>query len=717
MTTELLAVPHVGAPHVGASHAGRAAEAGRAPASVPLDLAPPVLGSLSPSRAGDFMTCPLLFRYRTIDRLPSTPTPAATRGTVVHAVLERLYDLPALERTLEAAASLVQPEWERLLEAEPACGELFDDEAALTAWLGSARDLLAGYFSLEDPTRLEPAERERLVEVVLPGGLRLRGIVDRLDEAPTGELRVVDYKGLAVDTPLPTPTGWTTMADVEVGAELIGSDGRPCRVTVKSQVHRRPCYEVRFTDGTIVVCDNVHLWSVHVPHSADDGWDERVLDTDALYRLESERPSGARARRRPFVRATRPLELPEAELPIDPWLLGAWLGDGATRNAVITVGHADRADMLTLLKQHWPGTVDVAAWSERSVALAVSLGRPRKDLCPYGHDAWRMVERAGRAPYRRCAKEWDHSSLSRWNASLSELLSRNGLSGRKHVPAAYLRASRAQRLALLQGLMDTDGHWSVRRGRAVLVTTTPDLARAARELVQSLGGSASLFTKGYTTQRGDRTVHRVEFRPTGFNPFQLPRKAVLVDEWCAQRPARQGVPSEQRRTIASITPVPSVPTQCVKVDAADALYLCGQGLVPTHNTGRAPGEMFEGKALFQMKFYALVLWRTRGVVPSLLQLMYLGDREVLRYSPDEADLLAVERKLLALWAAIETATARREFLPRPSKLCGWCDHQALCPSFGGTPPPFPEVVPGPGEPLPHQRAAVEAQRARQASST
>ncbi len=115
-----------------------------------------------------------------------------------------------------------------------------------------------------------------------------------------------------------------------------------------------------------------------------------------------------------------------------------------------------------------------------------------------------------------------------------------------------------------------------------------------------------------------------------------------------------------------------------------------------------------------MKFYALVLWRTTGTVPRLLQLMYLGDREVLRYSPDEADLLATERKLLALWEAVERATQLREFRPRPSKLCGWCDHQALCPSFGGTPPPFPEVVPGPDVPLPHQRAAVLRAQEREA---
>src|SRR5688572_11994351 len=135
-----------------------------------VDLPVPVLGSLSPSRAGDFMTCPLLFRFRTIDRLPQAPSSAATRGTIVHAVLERLYDLPAAERTLDAAAALLRPEWDKLVEAEPEAAGLFEDAESLSAWLDSARELLAGYFTLEDPTRLEPAERERLVEVVLPGG-------------------------------------------------------------------------------------------------------------------------------------------------------------------------------------------------------------------------------------------------------------------------------------------------------------------------------------------------------------------------------------------------------------------------------------------------------------------------------------------------------------------------------------------------------------------
>jgi putative RecB family exonuclease len=150
--------------------------------------------SLSPSRASDFMTCPLLYRFRVIDRLPQRPSSAATRGTVVHSVLERLFDLPAAERTVEQASTMLRPEWDRLLEDEPEVGELFADDAARDEWLEGASGLLDAYFALEDPQRLEPAERELYVECDLDRGLRLRGYIDRLDVAPGGELRVVDYK-------------------------------------------------------------------------------------------------------------------------------------------------------------------------------------------------------------------------------------------------------------------------------------------------------------------------------------------------------------------------------------------------------------------------------------------------------------------------------------------------------------------------------------------
>ncbi|MEU3932298.1 RecB family exonuclease [Streptomyces sp. NPDC029044] len=153
--------------------------------------------SLSPSRASDFMQCPLLYRFRVIDRLPEKPSEAATRGTLVHAVLERLFDAPAAERTPPRAKSLIPGQWDRLRETRPEVVELFADDPQgerLARWLGEAEQLVERWFTLEDPSRLEPAERELFVEAELESGLRLRGIIDRVDVAPTGEVRIVDYK-------------------------------------------------------------------------------------------------------------------------------------------------------------------------------------------------------------------------------------------------------------------------------------------------------------------------------------------------------------------------------------------------------------------------------------------------------------------------------------------------------------------------------------------
>ncbi|TFV62542.1 Dna2/Cas4 domain-containing protein [Geodermatophilus sp. DF01-2] len=187
---------------------GQPADAAASSSGAPVDeTAAPRRPSLSPSRAADFKTCPLLYRFRTIDRLPERKSLAAVRGTLVHTVLERLYDLPARQRTVEAARELLAPAWEEL-RADPEVAELFAEDVAageaspeqsldassLEAWLASAGRLVETYFSLEDPSRIEPHGREELVEVTLPDGLLLRGYVDRLDVAPNGAIRVVDYK-------------------------------------------------------------------------------------------------------------------------------------------------------------------------------------------------------------------------------------------------------------------------------------------------------------------------------------------------------------------------------------------------------------------------------------------------------------------------------------------------------------------------------------------
>ncbi len=178
--------------------------------------------SLSPSRAADFKACPLLYRLRTIDRLPQRPSAAAARGTLVHAVLERLYDLPTAARTAEAAKAMVAHEWTKLSAAEPVLRQIVTelrdraatsqpdldvsvgtdlpdidpdtDDDVIGRWLSSAGDLLDSYFTLEDPTRIQPVGRELTVEFDLGDGPVLRGIIDRLDATADGDLRVVDYK-------------------------------------------------------------------------------------------------------------------------------------------------------------------------------------------------------------------------------------------------------------------------------------------------------------------------------------------------------------------------------------------------------------------------------------------------------------------------------------------------------------------------------------------
>ncbi|MCP2330037.1 RecB family exonuclease [Actinoalloteichus caeruleus] len=153
--------------------------------------------ALSPSRASDFKQCPLLYRLRAVDRIPEKPSKAQVRGTVVHAVLERLFALPPEQRTEERARELVEPAWKEVVEEQP---ELLDqlfggaEDPELTGWLATAEKLLGGYFTLEDPTRFQPEACELLVETELESGVLIRGYLDRLDVAPTGEIRVVDYK-------------------------------------------------------------------------------------------------------------------------------------------------------------------------------------------------------------------------------------------------------------------------------------------------------------------------------------------------------------------------------------------------------------------------------------------------------------------------------------------------------------------------------------------
>lgn len=149
--------------------------------------------ALSPSRASDFRQCPLLYRFRAVDRIPEAPSIAQVKGTLVHSVLEELYALDAAERVRARAEGMVGPAWAAMAAEDPALNELVAD-GQRAGFLADAMALVANYYTMEDPTQFEPESCELRVEAELPDGVRLRGFVDRIDIAPTGQMRVVDYK-------------------------------------------------------------------------------------------------------------------------------------------------------------------------------------------------------------------------------------------------------------------------------------------------------------------------------------------------------------------------------------------------------------------------------------------------------------------------------------------------------------------------------------------
>ena len=397
-------------------------------------------------------------------------------------------------------------------------------------------------------------------------------------------------KALALDTPLPTPAGWTTMGDVAVGDLLLDSRGRPTRVVAATEVMTdRPCYEVEFSDGTVIVADALHQWLTTTRA------ERRSPRASAAVRTTEEiaatlRCDTADRRVNHAVANAAPLDLPHADLPLSPYVLGAWLGDGHSAAARITT--ADPELVLHLEDEGLrvvPSTVNRLTYTLRlpeppavewrSCAVcgaefvpATSQVRTCGRSC--GGRA-RLVSDPVPAPtcpdcggpssgMRRCqACHDDHGTVQ-------ALLRGLGVLGDKHVPAAYLRASERQRRALLAGLMDTDGTVTS-AGSLQFCVVDRRLAEDVRELVASLGYRVS------TTE--SPTGYVVNFT-TSDDVFRLERKRIVhKDRRGARSDVRNGI-----RYVTGVRRVPSVPVRCVEVGNADHLYLASRSMIPTHNS-------------------------------------------------------------------------------------------------------------------------------------
>lgn len=280
---------------------------------------------------------------------------------------------------------------------------------------------------------------------------------------------VIDWKGLALDTRIPTPTGWTTMGDVAVGDAVFDANGVPCIVVGKSAVKNLRCFEITFDDTTKVICDEEHLWKLA---------DGRVVNVQELLGKRG----GRQRAYPPRIAVTAPLQTTAAELPIDPYVLGIWLADGKHSS-----GEVSKPDQFI--------------WEEiQRRGYGVDMDTGGSGACPL-----------------------------RTIRGLRTQLRVNNLLCNKHIPQQYLRASFSQRIDLLRGLMDGDGSANPARKQAVYTTTDKLLSDAVCELLCSLGQRP---LQSHVTAHGFGkavAAYPVSFRPLGINPFLLPRKAARID--------------------------------------------------------------------------------------------------------------------------------------------------------------------------------------------
>lgn len=619
----------------------------REPAHYAIVDRPNTVKHLSPSSLATARQCLRRFHAEYVLRRKPPSKLEAVRGVFAHRILELLAGEPDGQRDPDRARKIGNAEW----PAHTAGGDF--QQLRLTR--DQARDYAHWAMAAVDRAlEMHPLNGRRIIAAEHRfnrhiAGVEVHGVMDLVVEPNKGPFKVgvTDWKGLALDTPLPTPTGWTTMGEVQPGDWLLGVDGQPTRVVVKSQIHHRPCYRIEFGDGSHVVADNEHLWSVD-----KDNWTTtKVLTTEEVHVFL------ARGNQL-HIRPPAPVELPDANLPIDPYVLGLWLGDGASRSGQITVGRSDLDATLDELEKR--GETGCVARLERT-AYTVTVKRPDRDACSRGHAE-------GRGGCSNCEADRYRGTLgAEHNLALTTRLRRAGLlcrGGEKRIPTGYLRASVAQRMELLRGLMDSDGSWNRVRDQAVFEVATKPLADGVAELVALMGWRTARWTDGYR--------FRVAFRPAApHNPFSLPRKAALVG--FANASGRS-----TNRTLRRAVPVPTVPTQCVMVDAADSLYLCGERMVPTHNTGKPADRNYPDRVaekMVQPHIYnaaAKADFNVERQQDVCGQLVFIGEQPA-RMVAHPSDTGRVVRTVRDTWAQVQAAQDDKWWPANPGPLCGWCE--------------------------------------------
>lgn len=346
----------------------------------------------------------------------------------------------------------------------------------------------------------------------ISGNLSIKGTVDVIAEEGEKYFQILDYKGLPLDTPILTEDGWSTMGDIEVGDVVYDRFGNKTTVEVKSRVKNKQCYKITFDDKTIAECDDEHYWTLS---------DNSVVQAPDLKK-------GMK------IDVAEAIDNSPAELPIDPYILGVWLGDGRNRSGEITSGDTECFDEIKIRGREIGGDLE-----------------KRTDTCE-----------------------------SRTVYGLTSELKQLNLIHNKHIPDIYFQGSIEQRLDLLKGLMDSDGSVNPLRKQCVFMNRNRRLSENITFLLRTLGQRPYLCTTRQLYKGREIECYPVFFRPTrGIKPFNLDRKNKKIESsW--------GDGHSSVRRISSIEKVGKKKTQCISVDSPDSTYLCTKNLIPTHNTGK-----------------------------------------------------------------------------------------------------------------------------------
>lgn len=377
---------------------------------------------------------------------------------------------------------------------------------------------------------------------------------------------------LALDTPVMTTNGWSTVGAIQIGDFVFGSDGMPVEVKRTTRVFTDlDCYEITFNDGEKITASGSHLWTLDHARTKDGRHVQKTVTTEQMSR-DWHGVRGNRYR----LRVTPAMQMPDTELPVDPYFLGLWLGDGKAADSSLCYDYIDHDYMVGAIeKMMLPGESPVY-----STGPGVGVVRIKR--------------------------EHGRRSLTTLRNRLREV----GVLGNKHVPELYHLASEAQRMAVLQGLMDSDGTICKDKGRAIFTNADRRLIDGIERLLTGLGFKWD--------ERYDESVGawRVGFQPTAESPvFRIPRKV----ERC--RPASAS-PRSMYRHIVNIERVESVPVRCLGIDNEDHLFAAGERMVLTHNTGNVYDNIYynlntEGAPLYALKVaYGVEVGKTQIVLPN-----------------------------------------------------------------------------------------------------